>query len=75
MKVGNWYYDYGRCTRSDRKSIHGTIEVAWNGLTLRNSDRTKHMDIELSEEEIDEVIHILSHFKKLKADEKLIQKG
>lgn len=70
MIFGNWYYDTGRHTRSDRKYTLGTIEATLNGIRLRNPECHKHMDIKMSGQEIDKLIEELLWMRKCREDNK-----
>lgn len=78
MIFGNWYSDYGRHTRSDRKYVKGTVEPAWNGLKLRRGGKCgepnelpQHLDIKMTDQEIDELIAGLVKIRKAKKKEKI----
>jgi hypothetical protein len=70
MIFGNWYYDYGRHTRSDRKYSEGTIDCTWAGFKLKNPETGKHLEIKMSDEEIDSFIVELQKIQSAKNKQK-----
>lgn len=69
MKAWNWYYNAGRHTRSDRTFRIGEIEVTYSGIRLTCPSQNKHMDIEMSDAELDKLISDLKYMKQYKANE------
>lgn len=69
MKAWNWYFNAVRHTRSDRAFKAGEIEASYRGIRLISGN--KHMDIDLTMQETDDLIKQLVNMQKVKLSEPL----
>ncbi len=64
MKVGNWKERHVSKNRSASSFKTGILEASWSGIRLLTED--KRMDIELSDDELDNLIYQLNLIKNAK---------